>query len=53
MSRRALVLAERSESGITDASYELLEAASQLAGGPEGVSAVLPVGDASDAGRAP
>ena len=31
MSRRALILAERSETGITDASYELLEAASRLA----------------------
>lgn len=49
MSRRVLVLAEPSGNGITDGSYELLEAASQLAGGPEGVSAVLPVGDASDA----
>ena len=49
MSRRVLILAERSENGITDASYELLEAASRLAGGPDGVSAVLPVGDASEA----
>ena len=36
MSRRVLILAERSESSVTDASYELLEAASRLAGGPEG-----------------
>ena len=49
MSRRVLILAERSESGITDASYELIEAASRLAGGPDGVSAVLAVGDASEA----
>ena len=49
MSRRVLVLAERSETGIADSSYELIEAASRLAGGPEAVSAVLPVGDASEA----
>ena len=49
MSRRVLILAERGETGITDSSYELIEAASRLAGSSEKVSAVLPVGDASDA----
>lgn len=49
MSRRILILAERSETGIADSSYELIEAASELAGGPEEVSAVLSVCDASEA----
>ncbi|MCY4626970.1 MAG: electron transfer flavoprotein subunit alpha/FixB family protein [Acidobacteria bacterium] len=49
MSRRILILAERTETGIADGSYELIEAASRLAGHPDEVSAVLPVGDASEA----
>ena len=49
MSRRVLILAERGETGIADSSYELIEAASRLAGSSEEVSVVLPVGDASDA----
>ena len=51
MIRRVLTLAERGDAGVADFSYELIEAAARLAGGPEGVSAVLPVGDASDAGN--
>ena len=49
MSRRILILAERNETGIADGTYELIEAASRLAGRPDEVSAVLPVGDASEA----
>ena len=51
MSRRVLVLVERGETGIRESGYELIEAACRLAGGPEAVSAVLPLGDAGDAGE--
>ena len=49
MSRRILILAERSGAAVAEATFELVEAAARLAGSPDRVSAVLPVGDASEA----